>query len=63
MRLVYEFVLSVSAAAAAGLVAWRLRRLLRGPRPALGRLLNEWAWTLVPLLILGALIWRAFSVK
>jgi hypothetical protein len=59
--LTYIVTLVAATVAALALVAWRLVRLVRGPRPATGRLLNEWTWTLVPLLVLGALLWRAMA--
>lgn len=63
MIAVYRVVLIAASAAALALVAGRIRRLAQGPFPARGRLLNEWAWTLLPLLALGALLWRAMGLK
>lgn len=63
MIAVYRVVVLAASAAVVVLVAGRIRRLTQGPRPARGRLLNEWAWTLFPVLVLGALVWRAMGLK
>lgn len=63
MTTIYMVVLLAASAAAVALVAGRIHRLAQGPRPARGRLLNEWAWTLLPLLVLGALLWHALGMK
>ena len=61
----FTIYLSLLLACTAVLLVLILRRvlgLLRRPRPARGRLLNEWAWTVIPLLVLLALLWRALRV-
>ncbi|HVA64354.1 MAG TPA: hypothetical protein VNF74_11565 [Terriglobales bacterium] len=60
MHAAYVTVLAACTAAVAALVGWRLVHL-RGRRPSLGRLLNEWVWTLIPLLALAVLLWQALK--
>lgn len=57
MQQAYEVVLWACAAAVLALVALRAARWRRQPWPGWGRLLNEWAWTAVPLMVLGFLLW------
>lgn len=63
MTLLYRIVLLACLALTVGLAIWRLANLFRqhrqGQDPSLGRLLNEWTWTLVPIAVLVALLWRA----
>lgn len=59
MQTAYLIVLSLCTAAVVALVALRSLQILRGPRPTPGRLWNEWAWTVIPLLVLAALLWHA----
>ncbi|HUX66010.1 MAG TPA: hypothetical protein VMV31_00820 [Terriglobales bacterium] len=58
MHTAYVTVLAACATAVAALVGWRLVHL-RGRRPSRARLLNEWIWTLIPLLVLAVLLWQA----
>lgn len=58
MHTMYVIVLIVCTAAALALVLWRLRHVRAHPVPSRGRLINEWIWTVVPVAILVALLWR-----
>ena len=60
MHAAYVTVLAACTAAVAALVGWRLVHL-RGRRSSRGRLLNEWVWTLIPLLALAVLLWQALK--
>ncbi|MGH9475045.1 MAG: hypothetical protein ACRD1C_01800 [Terriglobales bacterium] len=61
MHAVYTVVLAACTMAVLGLVLWRLSHLWEGSRPSRGRLINEWIWTLVPVIILAGLLWRALA--
>ena len=61
MHAAYVTVLAACTAAAAALVGWRLVHLRGHRRPARARLLNEWIWTLIPLLVLAVLLWQALK--
>ncbi len=64
MHTIYVIVLIACTAAVLALVLWRLRHLRANPPkggeplPSRGRLINEWIWTVVPVAILVALLWR-----
>lgn len=61
MRLIYAITLLSCALAIVALVAWRLLHVASRPLPQQGRLINEWIWTLVPLAVIAALVWRALG--
>lgn len=58
MHTIYLIVLLACTAAVLALVLWRLRHLRANPAASRGRLINEWIWTVVPVAILVALLWR-----
>ncbi|MGH9487240.1 MAG: hypothetical protein ACRD04_06565 [Terriglobales bacterium] len=63
MNALYLIVLLACSFAVLALVGWRLLHLHVNGAPSRDRRINEWIWTLVPILILGALLWRALVAK
>lgn len=60
---VYLGVVTAATVGVVGLVAFRLLQLrVPGQRPTRTRGVNELIWTLVPLLLLVALAWRAWRL-
>ena len=62
MHSVYLATLTACTAAAAFLVVWRLAAVSRKAHPGRARLLNEWAWTLIPLIVLAGLLYHSLNV-
>lgn len=68
MSAVYVTVLMACTAALLALIVrralWVARRSRSGagPRPARGRLINEWIWTAIPVLVLLVLLWQALKM-
>ncbi|MGH9418209.1 MAG: hypothetical protein ACRD01_16435 [Terriglobales bacterium] len=61
MPLIYVITLLACALAIVVLIGWRLLHVASRPLPRPGRLINEWIWTLLPLAVVAALIWRALA--
>lgn len=61
MHAAYTAVLWACTLAVLALVLWRLAHLWTRPQPSPARLINEWVWTLVPVLILVGLLWRVLA--